>query len=355
MGGDARRGLFRDRGNACYSVAVRRATASGVGMVAILLAIGGARAAGASVEDAAETMFQRGLADMLAGRYGSGCPAIAESLRLERRPGTLFTLAECEARAGLIASALEHYDAFLQLVAELSPEAAERQRERRRIASEQRANLSSQVPLLTIRLPPEAAAGTVVRRDDVVVDQAALGTAINVDPGPHLVTAAPPGSATVAERRFVLRPGERKELTFAPAELVPTGGDTISSLAPPLRPAQDDPARHLRWKRWGTQVAIASVVLAAAGGAALWIAKRKIDAINAAHRDHQHYDEGSGNYPTYQAAGAGLLVSGAAALIAAGVFYFVGSRPLVASGAGSGGSGNEAGPPMVSATLRGTF
>ena len=320
----------------------------GAGTIAWILLALQQTAAGASIEDAAEAMFQRGLADMLAGRYASGCPAIAESLRLEPRPGTLFTLAECEARAGLMATALGHYQTFLRLVADMPLEAAERQRERRQIAIEQQAKLSQQVAGLTVRLPREAPPGTVVKRDGVILSGQALGTNLTVDPGPHAVTATAPGALS-AERRFVLSPGERKELTFAAAELA-TNGAAIS-LGLPASAEERAAARRLRWKRWGTGIAIGGLVLAAAGGAALLIAKLKIDAIEKAQKDSTPYDPGTGNYPAYQTAGVRFLASAAAALIAGGTFYLVGSHAAPPGGGVAGGVR----PGVIAAVLRGTF
>jgi hypothetical protein len=58
---------------------------------------------------AAAAQFERGLAAMNGGRYEVACPALAESVRLEPRPGAIFTLAECEAQWGHHASADAHY------------------------------------------------------------------------------------------------------------------------------------------------------------------------------------------------------------------------------------------------------
>lgn len=263
-------------------------------------------------------MFQRGLADMLAGRYASGCPALAESLRLDPRPGTLFTLAECESRAGLIASALDHYESFLRLAADLPPDAAQRQSTRRRIAAEQRAILAARVSVLTIQLPRDAPAGTVVKRDAATVSAQALAAPMNLDPGPHAVTVAVPG-APPAERRFVLGPGERKELAFSRAELAPRL--TAMPLAGPSGAGIARGTSPPRWRRWGPRIAIAGLVLAAAGGAALWIAENKIDAIERARVNERPFDVATGDYPTYQAVGAGLLVSGTAALLSGTWLY----------------------------------
>src|SRR5689334_17098441 len=69
-----------------------------------------------------DKLYQEGLAKMLEGAFDAGCPKLAESQRLFPRPGTLFTLAECEAKAGRPATAISHYRAYLKLFAEMDAE-----------------------------------------------------------------------------------------------------------------------------------------------------------------------------------------------------------------------------------------
>jgi hypothetical protein len=98
---------------------------------ALAAALAGARAAQAQPTPAeADVQFEWGLSEMKAGRFHNGCPAIAESYRLDPKPGALFTLAECEARWGRSASALTHYEAYLDLFAHMSAEKQDKQRGR---------------------------------------------------------------------------------------------------------------------------------------------------------------------------------------------------------------------------------
>src|SRR5688572_10356592 len=90
---------------------------------------------------AAEALFNRGMTDMEAGRYDAGCKAIAESQRLDPRPGTLFTLAVCETRWGHIATAVTHYGDYLTLYDRLTPDHQARQVERAKEAKKQRDTL----------------------------------------------------------------------------------------------------------------------------------------------------------------------------------------------------------------------
>src|SRR5260370_26599246 len=61
----------------------------------------------------ADTLFRSGLEEMRAGRYEVACPMLAKSYQLDPLPGALFTEADCEAAWGKVATAIEHYQAFV--------------------------------------------------------------------------------------------------------------------------------------------------------------------------------------------------------------------------------------------------
>lgn len=156
--------------------------------------------------------FKSGLADMEAGRYETGCKALAESQRLDPRPGTLFTLATCEDRWGHSATALKRYEEYLALYERLSDALRAKQGERPSIAKTQRDKLALAAPELTLVLPKEAPPGTVVTWDGRVMSAAALGVAMREDPGEHTVAAKAPGGPRW-EQKVTLNPGEKKTLT----------------------------------------------------------------------------------------------------------------------------------------------
>jgi hypothetical protein len=149
-------------------------------VLAVLLVPGAARADEAS---AAAALFDQGLAEMQAGRYDTGCPALAESQRLDPRPGVVFTLAECEARWGRIASAVAHYEDYLRAYRALAPEKQLAQHARASIAEKQRAALAPDVPTLRLELPDDAPEGMRVLRDGVPLGVGSLGRALPIDPG----------------------------------------------------------------------------------------------------------------------------------------------------------------------------
>jgi hypothetical protein len=161
----------------------------------------------------AKTLFERGLADMIAGRYETGCPAIEESYKLDPRPGTLFTSAECEAKRGRIATGVELYDAYLAEYARLSPDKQRQQGERMRIAREQRTALARNVPEITLLLVPEAPPSTVVTLDGREIAPAALGLGLPCDPGERLIVVTEPGRPPL-EVRIDVAVGETKLVTL---------------------------------------------------------------------------------------------------------------------------------------------
>lgn len=175
-----------------------------------------AAAGPASAEDiaSAEALFNRGLSDMEAGRYETGCKAIAESQHLDPRAGTLFTLATCEARWGRLATAFTRYGDYLALYDSLPADRKAAQGERPNVARAEREKLAPDVPRLTLSLPPGAPAGTVVKRDGEEVPALALGIELPVDPGEHTVSIQPPGGA-IREQRITIAKGEKEALTLS--------------------------------------------------------------------------------------------------------------------------------------------
>lgn len=165
---------------------------------------------------------------MEAGRYETGCKAIAESHRIEPKPGALFTLAICESRWGHVATAFAHFGDYLALHEQLTPEQKVRQGERPKVAKQEREKLAPLVPELALSLPPGAPAGTVVKRDGRVVDGAALGVSVPVDPGEHVVSTQAPGGP-VQEARIQLAHGEKKRMELQVSGAAAPSADGTSS------------------------------------------------------------------------------------------------------------------------------
>src|SRR5260221_14760041 len=92
-----------------------------IGLIALALSLPAANALAQDVSTA-KAMFDKGVQDMEAGKFDSGCPALQESYRLDPRPGTLFTLAECFAKGGKTASAVARYEDYLNVFSRMTPE-----------------------------------------------------------------------------------------------------------------------------------------------------------------------------------------------------------------------------------------
>jgi hypothetical protein len=177
---------------------------------------------------AAEALFNKGLAEMEAKKFDTACPALAESHRIDPRAGTLFTLAECENKAGKIATAVARYEDYLRAFGRLTADQQSKQKGREKIAAEQKAALSPHVPQLTLVLPQAAPSGTVVKRGEAVLGAPSLGIALPVDPGEHVVTTQAPGGP-VHEQRFTISLDEKKTVELevevgaaAPAAAAPS-------------------------------------------------------------------------------------------------------------------------------------
>ncbi|WP_437752492.1 hypothetical protein [Sorangium sp. So ce1389] len=192
-------------------------------------ALAAASAASAAAPDPAQAAFDRGVAHMEAGRFDEGCPAIEESQKLDPRPGTLFTLAECEALRGRLATALARFDEYLALYPTLTPKQQQNQGDREKIAREQRETLARDAPAISLSLPPDAPPAAVVKLDGQVLAPTAIGTLIPVDPGTHSIALQVPGGP-VSERIERLGKGEKKRVALTLA-------------VPPPPPPPPPPAR----------------------------------------------------------------------------------------------------------------
>jgi hypothetical protein len=207
---------------------VRRHVAFGSALLAVLIAAPSGTAH-AQTTAAAEALFDKGLEDMLAGKYDTGCPALAESYRLEPKAGALFTLAECENKAGKLASARAHYDDYLRLFAGMSKSEQAAQRGRDQAARDQRAGLEGRVPHLTLELPDDAPPETVVRFDGTRFERPALGLPLPVDPGSHVIEVEVPGRPAKT-LSVELGEGEKRVVLLA----LPAAAEEVAVAPPPV-------------------------------------------------------------------------------------------------------------------------
>lgn len=217
-------------------------------------------AAAAQDRATASALFDKGLAAMKAKDYAVGCPALAESHKIDPLPGTLFTLAECEAGAGRSASAMLHYADFLAAVQAMPADAQRKQQPRVERVQAQRKALEKTVAHLTLTLPKDAPAGAAVKRDGQAVPAVAFGAPVAIDPGPHsIVTTATDRQAK--EQTITIEAGKDQAITLSFGG--PVGGTTTAAPPPPPPPETPPPPEPPPGKP------IAGYVVLGVGGAAL--------------------------------------------------------------------------------------
>jgi len=220
------------------------------------------------------------LSEMLAGRYATGCPAIEASFRLDPRPGTLFTLADCDRKWGRTASALARFGEFLALYDRMPADQRAKQHERAAVAATERAALERSVPLLAVRLPNDAPTGTRVWRDEIELAASSLGAAVAVDPGEHVIRSQlPDAHAGATEQRITLAAGEQRTLVVDLAAPLPTAPlaatppaaapATLPAPAAPVAPLSDSPGpapSHRGWAYVAGGIGVASLAVAGVTG-----------------------------------------------------------------------------------------
>ncbi|MDB4945595.1 MAG: hypothetical protein JWP97_5129 [Labilithrix sp.] len=176
-------------------------------------------------EAAAEALFTEARALIDAGRVAEGCTKLEASQSLDPGTGTLLHLADCYERTGRTASAWARFR-------EAAARAAHDHRaDWETIARTRAAELEPKLARLRIDAP----AGASVRRDGVDLPAGALGAALPIDPGAHVVDATAPGKQpwrgsvdAVAARTVTI--------TVPPLVAVPAG-ETPTSTGSSLRPA----------------------------------------------------------------------------------------------------------------------
>ena len=227
---------------------------------------------------AAEVLFREGKALFDAGRFAEACPKFAESYRLDSGLGTLGNLALCYEKLGKTASAWARWVDLAALAGRAG------QADRTRIAKEHIAELEPKLVKLIIDVPRDHhVVGLEVRRDQTVVAEVSLGSAVAVDPGMHRVTASAPEhepwTTEVEVRdprapvRVVVPKLDKIETMVTPLPVEPVAPPPVEPLTPQPEPdpaptphplPDDDPSLALPIT--GGIVALVGVVALAVGG-----------------------------------------------------------------------------------------
>jgi len=136
---------------------------------------------------AAESLFQEGRKLMDAKRYSEACPKLVASQKIAPAVGTLLNLADCYEKAGQLASAWARFHEAIALAQRLG------RADREKTAKERADKLEPRLIKLTIVSQEK---DVEVKLDGNVLDAAALGTPVPVDPGKHAIEAAAKGKKT---------------------------------------------------------------------------------------------------------------------------------------------------------------
>lgn len=133
---------------------------------------------------AAESLFQEARKLMDAKRFSEACPKLVASHKLAPAVGTLLNLADCYERAGQLASAWARFHEAIALAQRLG------RADREKTAKDRADKLEPRMIRLTIVSPEK---DVDVKLDGNVLDGAALGTPVPVDPGKHVIDVSAKG------------------------------------------------------------------------------------------------------------------------------------------------------------------
>lgn len=231
----------------------------------------------------AAQLFSTGLEAMKEERWDVACPAIAESYALEPLPGALFTLAECRARAGRVASAMRDFNRYLELVEAMPVEEQTKQRERVDVTRRRQREIAPRIPRMTVEIAGEVPAGAVIELDGKRLGADELGRPLPLDPGPHRVlvrvgTLESDASVTLGE-------GELRRVRLAVPQAPPPPPPVVVPAPPPLpEPDESQPVPPAETSAWwvagwmGVGLGSVGLVVAATAGLVLLGKKSTIDA-----------------------------------------------------------------------------
>lgn len=213
------------------------------------------------------SLFDEGVALFNKRNYKAACPKFEASLEQYAGLGTRGKLAECYEKLGRFASAWRAY----REVAELAMRAGDATRER--VASERAKSLEPKLSYVKVIVPPgRDITGLVVKRGDREVEQAKIGSAEPVDPGPITMEVSAPGRKPFTAE-LTAAPG--KSIDFEVPILVPTsvlaGAPDTAPPSPAAAPEQPLPVQSdpPSWQK-PVGVVVAGVGVVGLGAAAIF-------------------------------------------------------------------------------------
>jgi hypothetical protein len=198
---------------------------------------------------AAQVLFEEGRDALQRGNLTVACSKFRESERLDPGVGTLLNLADCEEKAGRLASAWQTWREAIDMMGQSD--------ERLSFARGRSSALDRRVPRLTITLAGADGVEAHVWRDEVELGSASFGSPLPVDPGTHTVRVTAVGHAE-KQIAVTMAEGERKSIEVKPGPR--NASPVVGAAAPAAMTASTTASRPARTWGW---------ISIAAGGAAV--------------------------------------------------------------------------------------
>lgn len=293
--------------------------------LAMMVAPIAARAQGTGEKAAATQLFDEAVALMEKGKFSDACPKLAKSQQLAPNGGTLLALADCYEKNGQYASA------WVALKEAADRAAAAKRSDAEKSALDAAKRLEPKISKLTVEVPPRAAIdGLALKRDGKPMNQAEIGVAVPLDPGPHTIEASAPGRMPWSSK-----------LTFGATASTKTVTVPVLDFDPAAAPPSDATSRET--ESTGTTQRVLGVVLAGVGIVGIGMgtffglhASSKNDDAAAHCRDTTHCDQ-QGLDLDKQARDSATIstisfIAGGALAVGGAVLYFTAPRGQVAVG-----------------------
>ena len=186
---------------------------------------------------AARALFEEGTKALDKGDWDGACPKFDASYAMKPTVSALLNIAKCHDHGGKLTAAADDYQRALSLNEDTASQS--RKKELAEYATEALKALQPRIPKLRIvaRDPP---ADLRVTRDGAALPLTALGVAIPMDPGEHVIVASAAGRRSQT-MRVVLVERAQEEVRidlFADDAVTPPPPAAALPVAPPPRPVE---------------------------------------------------------------------------------------------------------------------
>ena len=187
---------------------------------------------------AAQVLFEEGRDALQRGQLDVACTKFRESERLDPGVGTLLNLADCEEKAGRLASAWQTWREAIDMMGQSD--------ERLGYARSRLSALDKRVPRLIITIAGTDGDETHVLRDDVELGSASFGSPLPVDPGGHTLRVMASGHAE-NKIAVTLAEGERKSVEVKPGPRIASPAVAAAAPAATTAPTASNTTRTWGW------------------------------------------------------------------------------------------------------------